>query len=727
MSEISQAGIGAGQIAGTLLRDPPTVELTAPVGAQDTSTVTLAWTYASALGKVQRTFRVQILGQSSESILYDSGTIDGDDGTFECPFVLSGGSLYTAKVIVSDGVDTGFAVSSFSSDLVTVADSPVNDQVGSLYEIAINGVGYRLADTSERPYRRSTAQLQAPRLATGETPFSEAVERYTFVGAGDWSFGAGQRFGNRETSDARAFWDSENVNPFDPGRITLLRATDELLATPTGAVGVVVASGHLFAATAGDTLQRLTAVGVTPDVMTFTGDTLKDLASDGTFWYALNTDDEIFRGSGTTIGAVWSDLSTPAAGASIIEWCSDRLAVVYENASGQSVLSTVAPDGTEEVANGRFKYSNAEIVAVTAGDGYLWFAVNRSGRSVIYAWRLGSEEGATIALDLPTGERVTALYHYLGNVMIRTATDERAVIYRSVAGQGELTPERVLTIEDTDGAEGPFVGFDRFVMFGWKGMSTDGRSGVGAIDLSTGGWCRWSRAAAVGDTGAVTELFVWGSQVGFLVDGSGPQFPSTDTWEASGFVQSSVQDLASSLVKVYDTVSVGLDPLPAGATVDMAMSFDNATSFTSFGSIETAGAREARWAVGRQGSSVATKITLTATGAAAPAISMVQTKLHPLSVVDSVVELPIACTDRQSGLNGQEIPSSDPGLARARVLESLVGSRVSLQDVDWPTTGLVSIWEVVSTEFTSVGVFERGQGHRREAAAVCVATLRSAR
>lgn len=727
MSEISQSGIGAGQIAGGLYREPPTAVLTAPSGPQDTPTVTFAWTYGSVLGKPQRSFRAQVLDQAGETVLYESGAIESTASTFDCPFTLAGGSMYTAKVIVSDGIDTAQATSVFSSDLQSVADFPVNHEVGSRFEVAINGVGYRLDDWPERPYRRSTGQLQAPRLATGDTPFSEAIERYTFVGTGDWSLGAGQRTGNRGVSDARAFWDSENVDPFEPGEVRLLRATEELLESTAGAVGAVVASGHLFCATASDTVKRLTATGASPDTMTFTGDTLVDLASDGTHWYALNTDDEIFRGTDTTIGSVWSDLSTPAAGATIVEWCSDRLAVVYENASGQSVLSTIAPDGSEEVTGGRFKFTDAEIVAVTAGDGYLWFAVNRDGRSVIYAWQLGSVDGALIALDLPAGEAVSELFFYLGNVMIRTASDVSATVYRSVTGQGELTPERVLTIEGADAASGPFAGVDRFVMFGWKGMSTDGRSGVGAIDLSTGGWCRWHQAAASGDTGAVVDLFVWGAEVGFLVDGSGPQFPDPDTWSASGFVTSSVMDLGSSLVKVYDTVSVALDPLPADSSVDVSMSFDNGVSFSPYGSIGTVGSREGRWSVGRQGNSVATRLTLSASGVATPVVSMAQVKLHPLSVVDSVVELPIACTDRQSGLNGAEVYSDSPGLVRARRLESLVGARVSLQDVDWPSTGVVSVWEVVSAEFTSVGVFERGQGHRREARAVCVCTLRSAR
>ena len=39
-------------------------------------------------------------------------------------------------------------------------------------------------------YRRQTVPLDPERLATGETPFNEAVERYVFTGFDDFSGGA---------------------------------------------------------------------------------------------------------------------------------------------------------------------------------------------------------------------------------------------------------------------------------------------------------------------------------------------------------------------------------------------------------------------------------------------------------------------------------------------------------------------------------------------------------
>lgn len=731
--EVATEEIAGSGIAGTVYRDPPVVTVTAPIGPQSTSTVTVTWTYSSPLSKPQYTYRVRIQNEAGTVDLFDSGELAGTDVSYAAGFVLSGGSAYRVRVDCSDGIDTGYGIAQFSSDVESTGSYELAD-VGAIYEVAINGVGYMLADSPEQPYKRSTGQLQAPRLATGSTPFSEAIERYTFVGSGDWSGGAGQRVADRANSDPTKYWESESVDPFTPGQLVLLNATSDQVASALTTQGAVVASGDLFVWTDTDELSRLTVIDGSPTTMTFTGDTLVDITSDGTYWYALNTDDEIFRGTDTTVGSVWSDLSTPAAGSTIVEWCSDRLAVVYTNPSGQSVLSTLAPAGGEEVTNGRFIFDDAEIVAVTSGDGYIWFAVNRDDHSTVYAWQLGADDDSRfIALEMPKGEYVTALGFYLGNVMVRSATyvdatTTRAIIYRAIPSDGALTPERIATLESPDVDQGPgaFTGLDRFVLFSYNEMGSDGRSGVGAIDLSTGGWCRWLQAPDAADDGTVQSIFVWQGKLGFTVAENGAVLETT-TPEASGYLTTSVSDLGSSLTKVVDEIEVVTAPLPASSQVTLDMSTDEGSSFDEFGSFSTPGLKGGTWSVDREARAVSARVTIETSGSLSPKVRMLQYKLHALSVVDTMVELPVDCSDRMSGVNGVEIQDDQvTGLARARTLESLVGTRVSFQDVDYPVTETSEIMEVVSAVLQSQGTYDRLLARRAETAPVCLVTLRRA-
>lgn len=157
-----------------------------------------------------------------------------------------------------------------------------------------------------------------------------------------------------------------------------------------------------------------------------------------------------------------------------------------------------------------------------------------------------------------------------------------------------------------------------------------------------------------------------------------------------------------------------------------AVSVDGGGSYTTLGTVNAAGLRSGAWEIAREAPSVAIKLTLGAV-ATSPEIRTTQVRLHPLSVVDEILVLPINCEDELRGVNGRDLSEARPSLNRAAVLEALVGTRVKVQDVDWPVTGTSSIWEMVSADTTSVGVSDRRVGHRTEAAAVCVVTLRRAR
>lgn len=730
--QVAQDPIAGSGIAGTLLRDAPVVVVTAPVGPQAAPTVTVTWTYVSTLSKPQATYRVRILNQFGTATLFDSGAVLSAAVSYACPFVLSGGSSYIVRVTCSDGTESGEDDSAFSSDQNALAAFSVELDVGSVYEVGINGIGYMLSDTPQRPYKRSTGTLQAPRFATGETSFSEAVERYTFAGSGDWTFGAGQRMGSRVSSDGRAFWDSELVDPFTPGELTLLNTTTQQVASALATQAAVVASDVLYVHTNTDEMKYVTAVGGgTTTMSAVTGGTIVSLASDGVNYYVSSAARTIRKSKTSTPGAVWSDLSAQTTAIALMEWASDRLAVAYVNGTGQACLSTLTDAGAEEVAGGRWKHSAATIGAITAGDGYLWYSVNKVDRCDVYAWQLGSSSASFIALTLPQGERVTALSFYLGNVMVRTAevvdgTTTRAYIYRAVPSAGELTPERVATLEESgvDHKLGDFLGSGRFVLFSWKAMATDNRSGVGCVDLSTGGYARWIHAPVDTAVGAVNTLFNWFGKPGFTVGAYGAVI-ETATPAAAGYLTSSILDLGSGLTKVTDRVALVTEPLPATVAVDVDLSFDDGNSFVEYGAISTAGLKGGDWEVGIESKALVMKLRLSSTGAFTPVVRLVQAKQHPLSIIDTVLELPVNCHDKLVGLNGVTISDSTPiGMARARALEALIGTRVLLQDIDWPFTQTSEVWEVVSAEYSATGTFSRQLSRRVEQDPVCVVTLR---
>lgn len=177
-------------------------------------------------------------------------------------------------------------------DLADATDYPDEPGVGRIYEVGINGVGYMLADDPQRGirYQRGSVDLLPQRLATGDTPFDEAIDRYTFAHDDDWSAGAGQRWRDRPTSVPERYWDSDGVDPFtEPGELSLLNVTEESLDSAYAGLRLVVVGDEAYALTADNTLTRHNGTAwQTPFTITDAGGTVvvSDLASDGQNWYA---------------------------------------------------------------------------------------------------------------------------------------------------------------------------------------------------------------------------------------------------------------------------------------------------------------------------------------------------------------------------------------------------------------------------------------------------------
>jgi hypothetical protein len=741
---LASATLGVGSLAGTFLLAAPTVTVTAPTGTVTVPTQTVTWSYSSLAGRTQATYRVRYQSPDGSVTLYDSGIVTSAATSVAVPFTLSTGSSYLAVVTCSDGFDQATSSAVFLFD-GTDPNLNVNADVGSVYEVGLNGVGYMLADrpAGEQRYERRVIPLDPPRFATSETPFSQAIERYTLASSADWSSGAGQTAADRETSTSAAFRRSHGIDPFTtPGSFRLV---------PNGAVKHSTAYSTVRAVTAGAGLYVLTASGqvayyatpatVSPTVFTITGaGAPASFASDGSQWYYSDGSNIYRNTTPASPGSAWSTQD-----AAIVEWCTDRIFIARPGtASGTPNELVEMGDGGTPVGGARIWTLRPEttISTVTSGDGWVWFAGNRVDRAAVFAIQLGSDASYVTAWEAPAGVTVTALGHYQGNVMVRTVDGAgRATIYRCATEGGKLTPTRVLDIPTVNGlsqAVGEFSGDDRYVYFSWRAMGEQtigtGRtgSGIGAIDLSTGGWATWVRYNQAGSegTGNVGSIVQWAGRTCFTVDQIGAVVTDVDNGlgddgtVASGALETSVFDLGTSLRKVWSEVVLAYDTLPVGATVTVAWSRDGGLSFTDLPAAGTAGTKVSKWTLGVEAEMISFRIRVTAT-TFTPVVRSLTVRANPVGLADQVLVLPVDCSDRVKGLNGREIPGSGPGSgsARARQLESLVQTRVRVQDVDWAVTGSAQWYDCIAAETRSVGVYANNV-NRQAQSMVTVLTLR---
>ena len=179
------------------------------------------------------------------------------------------------------------------------------------------------------------------------------------------------------------------------------------------------------------------------------------------------------------------------------------------------------------------------------------------------------------------------------------------------------------------------------------------------------------------------------------------------------------------MVKVADELALQWSSLPASTAVGCELSVNEGVSWYSLGTGSASGSTGTVFAAGYEAGSTQVRLTLSGDGTSGPEVRSTSLKVHPLTISDVVVELPVNCGNRLEGLNGVEIEGQVSSIERIRRLEALAGTRVLFQDTDWPVTP-VTVWEMVSVESTTVGIYDRSKGHRTESNAVAVVTLRRA-
>lgn len=738
-AHIGGFAIGTVGIPTTILSAPATVTITAPIGAVTTPTPTITWTYTSPISRPQAWYRV-VVEVVGSGIVYDSGPIEGASTSHSLDYVLTSFTNYLIHVGASDGLTGGedpigtsggwdsTAISGEFSDIPTALEQ----RVGSVYEVAINGVGYMLADNPERPVQRTTALLTPDRFASTDTPFAESIDRYSMIAFSDFTGGEGQLYLDRPRSDPSRYWYSEWVNPFVEGELSLNRETSRQVATAfTTSVRehprLVVAGTTAYLQTNTDDLSGIASPGATPtDFATGLSGEIVGLASDGAYWYASDGA-AIRRNNSAASGAEWSTVDVTE-----IAWCTDRLAGL-DTAASPPNFTTFAPDGTEENAGGWQGFTGATLRGLCGGDGWIWFGVNHVHTGHIRAWQLGSGAGASIiALTLPEGETVDSLYFYLGNVFAATTVNDTPYdrkIYRCVPNEGVFTPQLLVTIDGNGtAAHGRtfFAGRDRFVAFSWPAMMRDDTSGIGVIDLETSGHARWQSGGETANT-PVVGVATWAGDFAFVLDNvtiGGLYTSATDGDLHAGLLETSVGDLASNLTKIFDSVSLTTKPL--AGSIGVSYSTTTNATWVPIGTMDGSGSTTFEIPTTVPAASFGFRLVLTPSGDQGPVVKRVAGKMHPLSLTDQVVVLPINCADQISGLNDVLIQGDSrvgAGLNRIKTLELLVGQIVLFQDVDWPRRREAQTFQLVSAEATMNGAFGANQNFRVDSG-VCVVTLR---
>lgn len=348
------------------------------------------------------------------------------------------------------------------------------------FPVAIDGRPYMIDQKSgkfQRGYEQRVRDSQDISTAPGEAAINPGG--LWRRGQDSWHYGAGQQYADTAESKDYMFYKSKGVDPWTKGQLSLLH--DTLLSKGSTATTqhMVVQDGRIYLSLNGDVFYSTNPFSTSATWTGCTGEpggSVQAMATDGNDVYLAFPSDGVRKIDTSVDPAVVS-------GTKFINSNDDYymlgFAKNYMFGSHSHVLNTISSGGSK-TAHITPDDTAFRWVGVATGQGAAYAAGYSGKKSLIYKITIkadGTLDAGVVALELPTGEVVSAISGYLGFILIGT---NKGVRYCSSDQAFNLVAGPIIP---TSGSVLKFASNDRFSYFTWSNY--DGVSGgLGRLDLS---------------------------------------------------------------------------------------------------------------------------------------------------------------------------------------------------------------------------------------------------
>jgi hypothetical protein len=401
----------------------------------------------------------------------------------------------TRDITEGRGSATASIGRSIAIDLGIVSSTSTWQNTNESYDVAIGGLPFFYAISDERPYIRQTAPFRKEQSDIGNEPGEQSLTGFWLRSQSSFHNGTGIKFYDPSAGESvnYRFADSDNVDVWTKGQVTLLKETANMTGVTTGVykvlsiidgstdkiLGWIPASTTINNYTASGTAvayTHVTSIGTPLDTA------ILDIATDGTNLFIADND-HIYTGPISTPTAGYSRYYNTGSESVVLGWVKQRLiacigAAVYE--------LTNTKGSTHALPTAAYTHPNADWIwsSISEGGSAIYAAGYAGGNSAIYKFTLstvGSIPTLTsgiVAAQLPIGEIVYKIESYLGYLMIGTNKGMRVASISDATGDLSYGP---LIFEDTNGVR-DFAFRDKYV---WATGTINGYAGLYRIDLGS--------------------------------------------------------------------------------------------------------------------------------------------------------------------------------------------------------------------------------------------------
>jgi hypothetical protein len=586
------------------------------------------------------------------------------------------------------------------------------------YDVSINTMPFFLMTSDNSPYRRVTAQYRKDQYDQTREAGEQSLTGWWFRSQSSFHLGQGIKYFEPAQDESLRFQytESKGCDVWTKGQVTLLNSTVRALSSANTPIiiGANDGTNDCLVVADGTDLKKITMSSDTPTSSTYTqagtASTIFDLTTDGTRYWFVNTthvhrgniggatgDTEIYNASSTTsariryvkqrliasINNTLRELDPAHTGGGALP------AAFYTHPQTDWTWTTIA-EGPQAIYVGGYSRKNSSIYKITL--------------DLTNSNALGFPEFniPTVVVDLPEGEIINTFDTYLGTYAILCTN--KGVRVGVLGTDGDLTYGPLLfETECTD-----VVFRDKFA---YVSTTVDGESGLVRINLAEPVIANslvfaysWDVYAASETTTSNSTAFLGATdRVAFCVPGDGVWIESYGVKVTSGYLQTGYVRYNTLENKIFKLLNPRVDTTN-GAIALQSVDSDG-VEYAIGGAAQGTPAQEVGvpYPVGPQ-EYLAFKFTLSRSSSdttKGPLFTGYQLKSLPAVPRQRLIQLPVACFDRESDSMGNEVGYDGRAYDRLSQLETIesAGDTVRIEDF---RTGEVVIALIEEMDFRNV-------------------------
>jgi hypothetical protein len=540
------------------------------------------------------------------------------------------------------------------------ASNSIYSRQGREVDVAVGGIPFRLATFSELPQAIETIPVRKDQFDAENDPGEQSLTSWWRRSQASWHEGAGSLY--QESSDSNVasngFYDSEGVDVFTPGQVTLIKAMKSAAQAAVAYSRVRYASGGTVGASAvgGGALHTSPdADGSYASLHAPAAKTIVDGLVAGADFYDIASDGSLYEGTVAAPGAAttWplGDTTTRLA------WGKHRLWVIGGRKLWQPDLSLAG--GTAQPAIFTHPNKGWNYTCLAEGPSAMYFGGHDGNSSSIQAVTLDSGgglptlTGAAVTATLPDGELVQEIATIAGQYIgIGTSRGFRV----GVMGTGGTISYGPLLIEPTGVVRCSAIGTQgRFFLVAFD--TVDNNAIAYRVDTGTQiaeGVFPYAKDISLG-TGTITSIAAAsGSQLLATSDAGIVYYQSSTEYVASGYIQSGRIRFRTTEPKQFRYLNMEIQPLMGGIACELIL---EGGSTLPLGSVTSQGSTfEDKFSI-QQGAMkyASVKLTLTPNVAltGAPVINSYLVRALPAVAPQRMITLPLLCYDQEQARSGQ--------------------------------------------------------------------------